>query len=149
MKKLLSIILAVTMLSSLCVNSMACSVSNGSEGQEVTGPIISGPAPRMTTEGFDATLTGNKSLDKTIVLSGDYRFFIIEVHNTGKNAIRVDVNGTVYTVEASKVYYIHSTRAWDVGSYSVGFSSASTSGTMSGWATCKIATTQAEVAFPD
>ena len=148
MKKFLSVMLAIAMTCSLCTSAMAYH-GGETEGSVAIGDEYDPIMPLLVSEAFNVTLDGNSSLDKTIVLGGDYRYFIIEIKNEGNNDIHVEVNGESYVAPVgNSKYYIHSTNKWPEGSFQVGFSSDSPSKTMKGWAICRIATTLDEVKFP-
>ena len=149
MKKLLSVILAIAMRCSLCVGAMAYNGSDGeTNGSEMIDVDPTVPMPCTVTESFQATLNGNESLNKDMVLSGDYRYFIMHIVNTGDYSINVDVDGKVYSVPANSGKYIHSTNRWSAGTYTIGFATAKVGVPMKGSVVCSIATTLEEVAFP-
>ena len=62
-------------------------------------------------------------------------FWRITVENEGTEAIKVEIDGTVYRVEAGTSAVIGNDTAWEPGTYTVSFATAGSSG-MLGHASC-------------
>lgn len=144
-------ITATAMLSYIGISLRAMAAGDESSGGPSEMVLVNpedqkptGPEPRLSTESFNVSLTGNQSLQKQMVLSGSYLYWIMTVSNTGSTDIQVDVNGTVYTVSAKTTGNIYSTSWWFPRTYTIGFTSVGAGTKMSGTAVCKICTTLAE-----
>ena len=77
----------------------------------------------------------NTSLHEKIVLTEGKPFWRITVENEGTEAIKVEIDGTVYRVEAGTSAVIGNDTAWEPGTYTVSFATAGSSG-MLGRASC-------------
>ena len=78
----------------------------------------------------------NTSLQEELVLTEGEPFWRITVENDGTEAIKVELGGTVYRIEAGTSATIGNDTMWEAGTYTVSFSTAGSSG-MLGSATCE------------
>lgn len=140
MKKLMSIVLTLSLLFAMSSNSFAA--ENGSGIADVDPGT---PSPCYMTESFSAVLDGNTSVLKHITFTNEYKYFTMTVHNTGDYGISVDLGNKVFTVEPHSSKIIYSTGAWGAQTCTFGFATKTTGQPMYGSVECMLATTLEEV----
>ncbi len=144
MKKLLSIILSLSLLFAIGINAFASEV-NGENESCIVDVDPNAPSPYLMTESFTAVLDKNTSLQKQITFTKEYKFFTMTVRNTGDYAISVDVGNKVFTVDPHDSKIIYSSSAWSAGTYTFGFATKTTGKPMYGSVVCMLASTLEEV----
>ena len=77
---------------------------------------------------FTANLGGNTSFQQRLVLTEEAPCWSVTVHNTGTEAVLMELEGTVYEFAAGSWQTIASDGPWAPGTYMVGFSSAGMAG---------------------
>ena len=77
---------------------------------------------------FTANLGGNTSFQRRLVLTEEAPCWSVTVHNTGTEAVLMELEGTVYEFAAGSWQTIASDGPWAPGTYMVGFSSAGMAG---------------------
>lgn len=98
---------------------------------------------QSTTEGFRVVnFGGNTSLNKTLVLNSQYRYFWILVNNEGEKMSFTIGNDEYFANVSTGSLYIYSTKAWPATTHTVSFSCDSG---LYGSAHAMLCSTQAEV----
>lgn len=77
---------------------------------------------------FTANLGGNTSFQQRLVLTEEAPCWSVTVHNTGTEAVLMELEGTVYEFAAGSWQTIASDGPWAPGTYMVGFSAAGMAG---------------------
>lgn len=143
-KKLLSIILSLSLLFAMGIQVFAANVEE-ENGSSIVDVDPNSPAPCYMTESFSAVFDGNTSILKQITFTNEYKYFTMTVKNTGDYAISVDLGNKVYTVNPHSSKIIYSTSAWGAQTCTFGFATKTTGQPMYGSVECMLATTLAEV----
>lgn len=118
--------------------------SGGSDGRQVYTASLVGAglhlSPNAQGEGgviaaadgtetvFTANLGGSTSFQQRLVLTEEAPCWSVTVHNTGTEAVLMELEGTVYEFAAGSWQTIASDGPWAPGTYMVGFSSAGMAG---------------------
>ena len=79
--------------------------------------------PAKTETIFKLNLAGNTSMQQTMEITEEMPYWGLNVVNTGTHSITIEIDGTVYEVEAGQTAYIHADKPWEVGSYPISFAS--------------------------
>lgn len=89
------------------------------------------------TNSFSGDLAGEYA-NYDMITHGDFCYWRMTVTNTGNTDLQVNVNGQVFAVPAQTAGCIYSTSPWEVGTYSVGFSSKIPGVSMDGTLSCTL-----------
>lgn len=79
--------------------------------------------PAKTETIFKLNLAGNTSMQQAMEITEEMPYWGLNVVNTGTHSITIEIDGTVYEVEAGQTAYIHADKPWEAGSYPISFAS--------------------------
>ena len=100
-------------------------------------------APDNATNAFSGDLAGEYA-NCNMKIPGDSCYWKMTVTNTGDTDLQVNVDGQVFAVPAQTAGCIYSTSPWEAGTYSIGFSSKVSGGSMDGTVSCTLYATLEE-----
>ena len=134
-----ALVLTLGVLGVFCVTALTtsydsqvnmCSYIENTDGEKEAAPCDAANA-------FSGDLAGEYAC-YDMILQDPYGYWRMTVTNTGNTDLQVNVDGQVFAVPAQTAGCIYSTSLWEAGTYSVGFSSKVSGGSMDGTVSCTL-----------